>query len=114
MNLAETLAARGVPIISKSSDMLMSVSNDEDEVTASFGIANDSFHWGIQDVVPPKNTVPVENPGDELDKKRRKSKSFRKYEKQLQDNQGHGKVMVTTQQVDNSDMMDSTRSNWFV
>lgn len=103
--------------VSKEQDIISTVSDDSEEVTASFGIGSDSFHWGLMDALPSTTkTVKehIDNPGNKVDKKRRKSKAFRKYEEQLQFNQGHGKVMVTTQQADNSDVIDGPRSDWFV
>ena len=121
MNLAETLAQRGIApaSVSKEQDSLMQASLLDDEtgtMQANLGIAQDSFHWAVQEIVPPKNTTPVANPGDELDKQRRKSKAFRKYEAELQKQQDTGPrgTMVQTIGVDNSDIMDFSRSNWFV
>lgn len=122
MNLEQTLAHRGVigtvNSVSKSEDMVAEhlMSDDPTSLDASFGIANDSFHFGLLDIVPPKNTVPVANPGDAIDKKNRKSKKFRKYEQELQRVQDSGprRTLVQTTAFDNSDIIDITRSAWFV
>jgi hypothetical protein len=100
MNLSQMLAEHKTGSVSKAQKMVAEhlMSDDESGLTASYGIGSDSFHWGLMDIVPPKDTVPVENPGDEIDKQRRKSKKFRKYEKQLQLNQGGRKALVQTQQ----------------
>lgn len=117
-NLADTLQARGTTQtagVSKESEMLNSILMDDETSTFSaVGIANDSFHWAVQEIVPPKNTTDVVNPGDAEDKQRRKSKSFRKYEAKIipQQDTGPRQTMVQTTTVDNSDVVDYGR-NWF-
>lgn len=122
MNLEQTLAYRGITTtvnsVSKSQDMVTEhlLSDDQTSLDASFGIGSDSFHWGLMDIIPPKNTTQVVNPGDAIDKKNRKSKKFRKYEQELQRVQDPGprRTLVQTTAADNGDIMDVTRSNWFV
>ena len=74
-NLAETLAYLQIATssVSKENDMMTEhlLSDDETGLSASFGIAQDSFHWGAMEIVPPKDTTQVINPGDPADKKRR-------------------------------------------
>ena len=120
MNLSETLQSRGLATasVNKAQDMMTEhlLSDDPASLDASFGIGNDSFHWGLMDIVPPKNSTLVANPGDELDKKRRKSKKFRKYEAKLiqQQDTGPRRTLVQTTGADTSDTMDYSRSCWFV
>ena len=114
MNLAQTLASRGIESasVSKADEMASSymLSDEQGSLDCSYGIGGDSFNFGIQEITPPKDTTQVENPGTAYDKKRRKSKAFRKYETQLQKNNAVRKVLVQTAKVSNENMVDVYRT----
>ncbi len=116
MNLNETLSKMGIADLPTNEMKSTVVARDEESLLASYGMANDSFHFAILDIVPPKNTVPVKNIDSPEDKKDRKSKKYLNYERerQLAQDPGPRRVVVQTIGVDNSDVMDSDRSRWFV
>jgi hypothetical protein len=110
-------------------DMLSAVVYDDDDIIhaeggpwgSSYGIGNQSFHFGMIEMMPKKSTVPVPQPGEEEEKKlsnKKKSKAYQDWEKERQKAQDPGprRTLVQTHAVDNYDNLSpyDSRVRWFV
>ena len=112
MNLSETLNKLGAsqPAVTKENYNTI-IAQDEEEMAASFGMANDSLHFAVIDIVPPKNSVPLTN----SEQRMRKSKAYKKWEKerQLAQDPGPRRTIVESHKVDNSDILEVSRVSRF-
>lgn len=128
MNLEETMKKLNLTSAAVSKPDIAHVIYDDDDFihaevgapwASSAGIGNQSFHFGLIEMLPRKNTVPVPGPGNEPEKMgKKKSKAYLQWERerQLAQDPGPRRTLVQTHAVDNYDaiMPWDSRSSWFV